>query len=252
MVLRSRGACATLADHVREQTMVQTRHYNLENVFDADSTPGVFGKVATQLMCLHQLVRQFDSPLVLECGVNEGWSSGVLAHACELQAGRLVSLDIADCSAAIDSEVWTFIQTDDADLDFVLSHVPELERGIDIVYIDSLHSPRHVAKLTSLYYPLVKQGGYLAFDDVDPGPFMQGRRKDNANMEVVWRGIADAVLDFFHANEDDLLLEFHFGSTGLAIMKKLAQIDKLPQPARRLRRRSFTLRSLARQLLTRR
>ncbi|MCY4525885.1 MAG: class I SAM-dependent methyltransferase [Anaerolineaceae bacterium] len=230
--------------------MVQTRHYDLQAVFDADGAPDVFGKVATQLMCLHRLVREFHAPLVLECGVNEGWSSGVLAHACEQQAGRLVSLDVADCSAAIESEVWSFIRTDDADLDYVLSRAPQLAQGIDIVYIDSLHSPGHVAKLISLYYPLVKQGGYLAFDDVDPGPFMQGRRKDNANMEVVWRGIADAVLDFFLANEDDLLLEFHFGSTGLAIMKKLAPVDKPPQPARRLRRRRFTLRSLARKLLT--
>ena len=209
--------------------MVQTRHYDLPAVFEADEQPGVFGKVASQLMCLHRLVQQFHAPLVLECGVHEGWSSGVLAHACEQQAGRLVSLDIEDCSSAIESEVWTFIQTDDADQDFILSRVPDLARGIDVVYIDSLHSPRHVAKLISLWYPLVNQGGYLAFDDVDPGPFMQGRRKDNANMEVVWRGIADAVLGFFHANEDDLLLEFHFGSTGLAIMKKLAGRD--PPPA---------------------
>ncbi len=232
--------------------MVQTRHYQLQTVLDGNGQPGVFGKVATQLMCLHQLVQQFDAPLVLECGVNEGWSSGVLAHACEQQAGRLVSLDIADCSAAIESEVWTFIQTDDADLDHVISQVPELAQGIDIVYIDSLHSPRHVAKLIPLYYPLVKQGGYLAFDDVDPGPFMQGRRKDNANMEVVWRGIADTVLDFFHANEDDLLLEIHYGSTGLAVMQKLAPMNRPPLPAKRLRRRYFTLRSLARQLLTQR
>ena len=232
--------------------MVQTRYHDLQSVFDADGQPGVFGKVATQLMCLHRLVQQFDAPLVLECGVNEGWSSGVLAHACEQQAGRLVSLDVTDCSAAIDSEVWTFIQTDDAELDHVLSQVPELAQGIDIIYIDSLHSPRHVAKLIPLYYPLVKQGGYLAFDDVDPGPFMQGRRKDNANMEVVWRGIADTVLDFFHANEDDLLLQFHFGSTGLAVMQKLAPMNRTPLPARPLRRRYFTLRSIARQLLTQR
>ena len=71
--------------------MVQTRHYDLPAVFDAHGQPGVFGKVATQLMCLHRLVRQFDAPLVLECGVNEGWSSGVLAHACEQEGGRPVS-----------------------------------------------------------------------------------------------------------------------------------------------------------------
>ena len=125
-------------------------------------------------MTLHRLVLQFQAPLVLECGVNQGWSSGVLAHACERKGGRLVLLDIEDCSDAIESEVWTFIKTDDSDLDFVLKQAPELAGGVDLVYVDSLHSPGHVARLAELYYPFVKQGGYLAFDDVDPGPFMKG------------------------------------------------------------------------------
>ena len=30
--------------------MVYTRHYDLQTVFDAEGRPGVFGKVATQLM----------------------------------------------------------------------------------------------------------------------------------------------------------------------------------------------------------
>ena len=231
--------------------MVQTRHYDLQAVFDADGQPGVFGKVATQLMHLHRLVERFEAPLVLECGVNQGWSSGILAHACELRGGSLVSLDIADCSDAIESEVWTFIQTDDSDLQRVLGRAPQLAQGIDLIYIDSLHSARHVAGLIELYYPLVKQGGFLAFDDVDPGPFMRGGRKDNVEMEVVWRGIAHAVLDFFYANEDDLLLDFHYGSTGLAVMQKLAPVTQSAQPAARVRRRRVTPRSLARRLLRR-
>lgn len=229
--------------------MVSTRYYDLQSVFDADGAPGVFGKVATQLMTLHRLVARLEAPLILECGVNRGWSSGVLAHACEQKGGRLISLDIEDCSDAIKSEVWTFIRTDDSDLEHVLAQAPEIAGGVDLVYVDSLHSPGHVARLAELYYPFVRQGGYLAFDDVDPGPFMKGGRKDNPDMEIVWRRIGNVVLDFFYANEDDLLLEFQFGSTGLAIMKKLAPLNATARPARRLQRRFFTLRSLARALL---
>ena len=231
--------------------MVDTRYFDLQSVFDADGGPGVLGKVASQLMELHQRVRHLDAPVVLECGVNEGWSTGVLAHALENNGGKLISLDIEDCSDAIVSDCWTFLQTDDSEQEYILRQAPILTSGIDLIYIDSLHAAKHVARLVELWYPLVKQGGWLAFDDVDPGPYMRGQRKDDANREVAWRAISRAVMDFFYANEDDLLLEIHYGSTGLALMKKLAPMAKAPQPVRRIPRRRVTLRSIARYLARR-
>lgn len=231
--------------------MVYTRHYELQKIFDADGGPGVFGKVATQLMELHRRVSQVDAPVVLECGVNEGWSTGVMAHAIERNGGQLISLDIRDCSDSIVSDCWTFLQIDDSEKERILREAPVLEAGIDLIYIDSLHAARHVARLLMLWYPLVRQGGWLAFDDVDPGPYLSGRRKDDANREIAWRAISRVVQDFFYANEDDLLLEYHFGSTGLALLQKLAPMTKLPQPLRRIPRRRVSLRSLARHLLGR-
>ncbi|MCY4009121.1 MAG: class I SAM-dependent methyltransferase [Anaerolineaceae bacterium] len=231
--------------------MVQTTHFELQEVFAADGQPGVFGKVATQLMLLHRQVSQRPHPTVLECGVHQGWSTGVLAHACEAQGGVLISLDIDDCADAIQSPVWTFIQTDDSARETVLTRAPILRQGIDLMYIDSLHDARHVARLIESYYPLVKQGGWLAFDDVDPGPYLRGRRKDNAEREIAWRGIGQAIQDFFYANEDDLFLEFHFGSTGLALMQKLVPQDHPHRPARAIRLRHTSLRSLAKRLLRR-
>ena len=78
---------------------------------------------------------------------------------------------------------------------------------------------------------------------------MKGGRNDNSDMEIAWRRIGNFVLDFFYANEDELLLEFQFGSTGLAIMKKLAPLNATVSPVRRRQRRFFTLRSLARAFL---
>lgn len=227
--------------------MVRTKHVRLDEIFAADGQSGVFGKVATQLMQLHRKASQCERPTVLECGVHQGWSTAVLAHACEATGGVLISLDINDCSDAIETDIWTFIQTDDRALETVLAHAPILKNGIDLIYIDSLHDPRHVAQLIELYYPLVKQGGWLAFDDIDPGPYMRGQRKDDAEREIAWRGIGQAIQDFFYANEDDLLLEFHFGSTGLALMQKLVPLGQPHQPARPIRRRYFTARSLAKR-----
>ncbi len=63
--------------------MVETRHYDLQSVFAAAGEGGVFGKVPTQLMVLHRAVSQMTAPVILECGVNKGWSTGVIADACE-------------------------------------------------------------------------------------------------------------------------------------------------------------------------
>jgi len=231
-----------------KRKLVDTKYYRLQTVFDADGGPGVFGKHATQLMELHSRVCQVEAPIVLECGVDKGWSTGVLAHAVELQRGKLISLDIRDCSDAVVSDCWTFLQIDDTEKERILREAPILEQGIDLLYIDSLHAARHVTRQMELWYPLVRQGGWIAFHDVDPAPYMRGQRKDNIESEIVWRAVAQVVLDFFYANEDDLLLEFHYGDMGMAIMQKLVPMSKAPQPLRRLPRRRVSLRSLARYL----
>ena len=229
--------------------MVQTTHYELATVFAAAGTPEVFGKVATQLMRLHALAMEATAPIILECGVHLGWSSGVLAHACEQTGGKLISLDIVDCSDAIVSDAWSFIQTSDTDIETVLARAPILREGIHLLYIDSLHDAQHVARLMELYYPFVRQGGYLAFDDVDPGPYLRGRRKDDAEREIAWRKIGETVMDFFYTNEDDLMLEMHYGSTGLAILKKLTPQGKPANPTRRIPKRHFTWRSFVKSAL---
>ena len=228
--------------------MVVTKYYNLQTVFDADGGPGVFGKHATQLMELHRRVSQVETPVVLECGVDKGWSAGVLAHAVEQNGGSLISLDIRDCSDAIESDCWTFLQIDDTEQERILKEAPILKQGIDLIFIDSLHFARHVTRLLELWYPLVRQGGWIAFHDVDPSPYMRGQRKDYIENEIVWRAIWQVVQDFFYANEDDLLLEYHLGDMGMAIMQKLAPMSKAPQPLRRIARRRVSLRSLARHL----
>ena len=77
---------------------------------------------------------------------------------------------------------------------------------------------------------------------------MRGQPNDNIESEIVWRAIWQLVQDFFYANEDDLLLEYHMGDMGMAIMQKLAPMSKAPNPPRRRPRRRHSLRSIARYL----
>lgn len=230
--------------------MVVAKHYDLRETLKGVGGRGVTSKHATHLMELHGRVRQLKSPVVLECGVHLGVSTGVLAHAVEAADadGRLISLDIDDCSDAIQANCWTFLQISDTEKEQVLQAAPILRQGIDLLLIDSWHAVRHVRRVMELWYPLVKRDGWIAFHDVDPGPFMRGQPKDNIESEIVWRDKAQMILDFFYANEDDLLLEIHYGDMGMAIMQKLAPMDKPPQPPRRIKPRRTSFYSLARRL----
>ena len=229
--------------------MVETKHYDLQAVFDAAGGSGVFSKHATQLMALHRRVSQVDAPVVLECGVDVGLVNRRTGSRGRSQgAGRLISLDIVDCSDAIISDSWTFLQIDDSDQERVLQAAPILKDGIDLVLIDSWHAVRHVRRVLGLWYPLVRQGGWIAFHDVDPGPYMRGQRRDNIDNEIVWRDKAQFIMDFFYANEDDLLLQIIYGDMGMAIMQKLAPMSKPPQPARHIPHRRVSWRSVARRL----
>lgn len=231
--------------------MVQTTYYDLNAVMNGADAEGNFGHVARQLLTLHRLASQHAQPTVMECGVHRGWSTGVLALACEDNDGRLVSVDINDCSDAVVSDHWHFIQSDDTQREAIFAQAPHLRAGIDLLYIDSLHAAAHVRQLIALYYPFVKDGGYLAFDDVDPGPYLRGGPKDDAEREIAWRGIQQTVLDFFYANQDHLRLQIHYGSTGLAVIEKRAPLGHTPSLPAPTPRRYTTLKSLAKRWLGR-
>jgi len=222
--------------------MVTTKYYDMETFIAAEYEPTNRGFVASQLMRLHREALAMQSPVIFECGVNQGYSTGFLAWACEKNGGILISVDINDCSDAVESSVWTFIQSDDAQQDVIFQRAPQLKLGIDFMYIDSLHSPKHVEKLLMLYYPYIKQGGIIAVDDVDPLPYLNGKRKDNIRQEIIWRAMGEVVRRFFYANEGDVVLEMYYGSTGLAILRKFSPLGTEAKPPSSVRLRRFSLR----------
>ena len=66
---------------------------------------------ANQLLELHSEVNWRDSPIVVELGVDKGQSTKVFLNAiCDKPNAKLVSVDIRNCSEAVNSKVWEFVQ----------------------------------------------------------------------------------------------------------------------------------------------
>ncbi len=202
----------------------------LADYLKLENKPGIVAKKATKNLRLYHLIHTMNHPTVVELGVDQGVSNIVMQAACNETDGHLYSIDIRDCSAVASSPVCTFIQSDDRDIGSILKQAPSIREGIDLMYIDSMHTYEHVLKLIDAWLKYVKEGGYLVFDDVDNTAYKPGRIVPNRDAARMVAGVTKAVTEFFYANEDELLLELHLGHTGQGIMRKLMPKDKAPNP----------------------
>lgn len=211
--------------------MAISKHHNFSDIAQLERSPGLKGKIASQLMQLYRACSDFEAPVVLECGTQTGLSSTVLIEACEAKGGTLVSVDVDDCSEVLTSPNWIFVLSDDTEVSNIRSEAPILDDGIDLIYIDSLHERHHVETLVMKWYPYLRQGAYLILDDIDAAPYRRHSRKDDFFIEWEVSRIRDFTVEFFLANEECLLMEHHFGSTGLAKMTKLSPLGTAPRRA---------------------
>jgi len=227
-------------------TSIKTKYHNFDEYSLAENAPGLAGKVVTQLMWMYRKTVEKTRPVVLELGTDRGASTTMFLQACEEKDGTLVSVDIADCSDISSSPRWQFVRSDSTNVGYILSKAPHLERGIDILYIDSLHARAHVEKELTGWYPYLNAGSWIFLDDVDSHPYRKGNRKDNFEAEIAWDQIHKFVKSFFYANEDSLYLNILYGSTGLACLLKLSPKGTIPATATSIRHRTNSLIALAR------
>lgn len=189
---------------------------------EAEST-GESAEAAKQLLEMHNVIEAHCAVrghcTVLELGVDRGQSTRVFLNALR-QRGRLVSIDIRDCSLFAAREDWTFVQGDSTDTDNTLQAAPFLKDGIDILYVDSLHELNHVIKETQAWWPLMNADSHLFFDDISTGPYKVGARKDSASTEINNAEILDYIQRLYFSNTESMSLQVLYGSTGLACVTK--------------------------------
>lgn len=204
---------------------------------------------AQQLLVLNDEARRRPNGMFLELGTDRGQASRAILAGCEDNGGRLVSVDIRDCSTAVSSENWKFVRSNSIDRETILRAAPELLAGIDFVYVDSLHTAEHVTREVYTWFDLIKEGGVLFFDDIDSGPYLSGRRKDNPVIEIDNRQIKNALENIFYSNLDTIDFHTIYGSTGLGVIRKKSGLgEKLLQPYAAGRRNNYTLARLQKRL----
>ena len=188
--------------------------------------------VSLQLLEMHNKISRTPSATILELGVDRGQSTKVFLNAIDQRPScHLISVDIRDCKNVSNSDMWTFIQSDSADVENIVNVAPILNEGIDIIYIDSLHTAEQVYKEIFGWFPYLKKGGMVYFDDVDTGPYLIGQRKDSVSSEIANRKIHALIEAIFRANMDKVNLSVFYGSTGLGLFEKVSNMgSKLNEP----------------------
>ena len=187
---------------------------------------------AQQLLKLHKEAELKDCPLIVELGVDRGQSTKIFLNAIDNKTdSKLISIDIKDCSEAATSNKWEFIKQDSADIDSILTYKPEIKKGIDILYVDSLHTPEHVEKEVYNFFQYLNEDALIFFDDIDSGPYMSNQRKDSVETEINNRKIYKLLEAIFRANMGQIDFDIMRGSTGLGIFKKRSKLgEKLNEP----------------------
>ena len=163
------------------------------------------------------LIKDIKEIQILELGVREGISTKKFLDLCKNNKGKLISVDIEDCSKVVSDENWQFIHSNDDNFSKIDKF---LKKNLDCLYIDSYHEPLHVEKVFNHYFDYLKIGGICIIDDVSWLPYCKNEYRDNEFSENINKLIFYKILEIYNQNKNNLSLEFYFEGSGLAILRK--------------------------------
>ena len=155
---------------------------------------------------------------ILEFGVRKGISTKMFLNLCEVNNGKLISVDIDDYSNLYKNNNWTFLNMRDDNIEEIKSYI---SYPIDIILIDSFHEPKHVEKIIYLYWKYLKIGGSMYIDDISWLPYLKGNWRDHAYTEKINYDTFLKILTILRTNYDKFYLEFTFMDSGMARLTKL-------------------------------
>jgi cephalosporin hydroxylase len=175
--------------------------------------------------------------LIVELGVARGESSRVFAQVAKLSGAKLVSVDINDCSRALDWEEWSFIHQDD------LKFAPqfpawcrerEIDPTIDVLFIDTSHYFDHTLEEMQAYFPYLADHAKVFFHDTNLDTYIF--RKDGS-MDLGWdneRGVIRALEVYFKKKFTEKeeftdfvtpwLIKHYPHCSGLTVLEKLGHL----------------------------
>jgi hypothetical protein len=145
--------------------------------------------MAGHALLLYNLTWQMNAQLVVEIGLGPGDSTSVFLLAMQATGGKLVSIDI-EAKPLAERKVdllglrdhWEFICKPSE----IVAREWKLERKIDILLVDGLHTYNQVKLEYRLFKPLMKKGGYMLFHDSET---IRGVRKFVQRLRFLHGGI---------------------------------------------------------------
>ena len=170
---------------------------------------------------IKEKLKFFENPIILELGVNRGGSTKFFLNYVEQNNGKVFSIDIKDCSNVSNSKKWSFLISNDLDYNYITSKFPEiLNKGIDILFVDSYHEASHVKLLLEKWSTLLNKNGIIFFDDTESLPY---RLKKNFTLSVVNDEIDKIVKNFYYSNYDQYFYTKHYVGAGLSYLEKKSE-----------------------------
>ena len=131
-------------------------------------------------------LKYFENPIILELGVNRGGSTKIFL-----------------------------------DYDYIITKFPEiLDKGIDILFVDSYHDPSHVKLLLEKWSTLLNKNGIIFFDDTESLPY---RLKKNFSLSIVNDEIDKVIKNFYYSNYDQYFYTKHYIGAGLSFLEKKSE-----------------------------
>ena len=196
-----------------------------------------------KLNYIYKKILNIKNIQILELGVQKGKSTKKFLKLINKNKGKLISVDINDCSKVSKNKKWKFIHSSDDNFKYIDKFI---KKNLDVIFIDSLHEPNHVIKIFYHYYKFLKKGGLCFIDDISWLPYVKNSERDNDFSERINRMTFNKILEMYHSNRKNVRLEFSFLDSGIAVIKKLSK-KKLLRPIYIIDR-SFTIKNLLKKI----
>jgi predicted O-methyltransferase YrrM len=205
---------------------------------DSKNNHSIFKKLKN---FLNDDLKKIKKPYVLEFGVREGISTYYFLK--EIKAKKLISVDINDCSNVIKDKNWTFLKSRDDNQKFINLY---LKKKIDIIYLDTIHTAKHVEKIIYMYFSKIKKGGYFVIDDTFWLPYCKNQILDKFWIEINNRETFKTICEIYNANQDKMNVSFSLETSGICKIKKIS--NKRLLPAKKIINREHSIKNFIKKL----
>jgi len=187
-------------------------------------------------------LKKIKKPKILEFGVRDGISTYYfLKH---IKAKKLISVDINDCGKVIKDKNWLFIKSSDENKKLINSY---LTGKLDVIYLDTVHTAKHVEKIIYLYFPKLKKNGYFIIDDTFWLPYCKNQVLDKFWIEINNRETFNTICEIYNANQNIMKITFSIETSGMCKIKKIN--NKKLMPKKKIFNRQYSLKNFIRTII---